>query len=125
MVVPVDEGAEAPAHLKGDPSKTLRWSDEMIRSFTGNPKAYALRVVALYDLGRYGEIPGTLQAAAASGVAIRSLFRFPRFAQMVQEESTARRLPEPVRAQLGQMQGGRGEGPKRPIQERRKFRFRN
>lgn len=123
--VPVDEGAEAPAHLQGDPLATLRWSEEMLRTFPGNAKALALRVVALYDLGRYGEIPGALQASVASGVPIRTLFRFPRFVHMVQEEAAARRLPEPVRAQLEQMPGVRGEGPRRPLPDRRKFRFRN
>jgi serine/threonine-protein kinase len=123
--LPVDEGAEAPAHLQGDPLATLRWSEEMLRTFPGNAKALALRVVALYDLGRYGEIPGALQASVASGVPIRALFRFPRFVHMVQEEAQARRLPEPVRAQLEQLPGGRGEGLRRPLPDRRKFRFRN
>jgi len=121
---PADEGAEAPAHLKGDPLATLRWSDDMLRTFPGNAKAYALRAAALYDLGRYGEIPGTLQAAVASGVTIRSLFRFPRFVHMVQEEASARRLPEAVRAQLGQLPGARAEDAPRPFLDRRKGRFR-
>ncbi|MFN8011226.1 MAG: serine/threonine-protein kinase [Holophagaceae bacterium] len=120
-----DEALEAPAHLKGDPLMTLRWSEELLRNFPGNPKATALRIVALYELGRYGEIPGALQVAAASGVPPRTLFRFPRFVRMVQEEARERRLPEPVRAQLGRMQEERAEALPRPPAERRKFRFRN
>lgn len=104
---------------------TLRWSEELLRNFPGNPKATALRIVALYDLGRYGEIPGALQVAAASGVPLRTLFRFPRFVRMVQEEARERRLPEPVRAQLGRMQEERAQSLPRPPAERRKFRFRN
>ncbi len=122
---PGDEALEAPAHLKGDPMLTLRWSEEMLRNFPGNPKASALRIVALYDLGRYGEIPRALETALASGVPVRALFRVPRFARMVQEEARARRLPEPVRAQLERFREERPEGPPQPPPERRKFRFRN
>jgi serine/threonine-protein kinase len=122
---PADDAMEAPAHLKGDPMLTLRWTEEMLRAFPGNPKASALRIVALYDLGRYGEIPRALESTLAAGVPVRALFRVPRFAHMVQQEARARRLPEEVRAQLQRMQEERPEGPGRPPAERRKLRFRN
>jgi serine/threonine-protein kinase len=117
-----DEATEAPAHLQGDPMRTLRWSEELLRAFPGNAKASALRIVALYELGRYGEIPGALQATVDSGVPVRSLFRFPRFVAMVREEAAARRLPEPVRAQLERLQGDRPGPPLRPGLERRRLR---
>lgn len=117
-----DEATEPPAHLRGDPMRTLRWSEDLLRAFPGNAKASALRLVALYDLGRYGEIPGALQATVDSGVPVRSLFRFPRFVAMVREEAAARRLPGPVRAQLERMQGDRPGPPLRPGLERRRLR---
>jgi hypothetical protein len=104
------------------PAAALRMAEEALRAQPGNPKAHAIRIVALYDLGRYGELAGALRAALAAGVPVRAMMRFPRFAHMVKQELAERRLPEAVRRQLEEL--GEGAAGPRPGAPRPRFRFR-
>jgi eukaryotic-like serine/threonine-protein kinase len=91
---------EAARSLGGQPQDSLALCDRVIRDHPMNPRAYALKTVALYDLGRYQEIPGVLDAGQEHGVKPAQYLAFGHFAAMLREERRERRLPLEVRASL-------------------------
>jgi Tfp pilus assembly protein PilF len=58
-----------------------------------NAKAHAMLLVIHYRLGRVDELMQTLRQARSRGIPAAELKAMSRCQQMVQEESTARRLP--------------------------------
>jgi hypothetical protein len=65
-----------------------------------NPRAYALKIAALYGLGRYQEMPGVLEAGKEHGVKPVQYLAFGAFQAMLREERRERRLPPDVRESL-------------------------
>jgi hypothetical protein len=91
----------------------------VLREHPTNSRAYALKVVALYGLGRYQEMPGVLAAGREQGVRPIQLLAFSSFQAMLREERRERRLPLEVRESLaaelpvGTMRPGQGAWPGR------------
>lgn len=110
---------EAAKGMVDQPQGSLAQCDRVLRDQPTNPRAYALKSVALYGLGRYQEMPGVLAAGKAQGVKPIQLLAFSSFQAMLREERRERRLPQDVRESLaaemplGTMRTGPGAWPRR------------
>jgi len=91
---------EAAKGLVDQPRGSLALCDRVLRDHPLNPRAYALKTVALYDLGRYLEMPGVLDAGKEQGVKPIQYLAFGAFQAMLREERRERRLPPEVRESL-------------------------
>jgi len=91
---------EAAKGLVDQPQGSLGLCDRVIRDHPLNPRAYALKTVALYGLGRYSDIPGVLDAGKEHGVKPSQYLAFGHFTAMLREERRERRLPQEVRESL-------------------------
>jgi len=85
---------EATADLKRDPEAALAYLGALVASEPGNERAVALRVVALYDAGKYAECARAMGEARAMGHPILVLAqRYPAFRGMLQADRLNPRLP--------------------------------
>ncbi|MDR3685311.1 MAG: protein kinase [Geothrix sp.] len=91
---------EAARGLADQPQGSLALCDRVIRDHPGNARAYALKAVALYGLGRYQEMPGVLDAGRECGVRPGQYLAFGHFTAMLREERRERRMPPEVRQTL-------------------------
>ncbi len=91
---------EAAKGLVDQPQGSLVQCDRVIRDHPLNPRAYALKAVALYGLGRYQEMPAVVAAGKDQGVKPIQLLAFSSFQAMLREERRERRLPQEVRESL-------------------------
>ena len=91
---------EAANGLVDQPQGSLAQCNRVLQDHPLNPRAYALKVVALYGLGRYQEMPGVLDAAKEHGVKPVQFLAFTAFQSMLREERRERRLPREVRESL-------------------------
>ncbi len=91
---------EAAKGLVDQPRGSLDRCDRVLRDHPLNPRAYALKTVALYGLGRYQELPGVLDAGKEQGVKPAQYLAFGAFQAMLREERRERRLPPEVRESL-------------------------
>ncbi|MCC6513140.1 MAG: protein kinase [Geothrix sp.] len=110
---------EAARGMVDQPQGSLAQCDRVLREHPTNSRAYALKAVALYGLGRYQEMPGVLAAGREQGVRPIQLLAFSSFQAMLREERRERRLPLEVRESLaaelpvGTMRPGQGAWPGR------------
>ena len=91
---------EASRGLVDQPQRSLALCERVLRDHPLNPRAYALKTVALYGLGRYQEMPGVLDAGKEQGVKPIHYLAFGAFQAMLREERRERRLPPEVRESL-------------------------
>ncbi|GLH73537.1 hypothetical protein GETHLI_20390 [Geothrix limicola] len=91
---------EAGRGLVDQPQGSLALCDRVLRDHPMNPRAYALKVTALYGLGRYQEMPGVLDAGKEHGVKPVQYLAFGHFTAMLREERRERRLPPDVRESI-------------------------
>jgi hypothetical protein len=91
---------EAAKGLVDQPQSSLAHCERVLRDHPMNPRAYALKAVALYGLGRYQEVPGVLDAGKEHGVKPVQYLAFGHFTAMLREERRERRLPPEVREAL-------------------------
>jgi serine/threonine-protein kinase len=91
---------EAAKGLVDQPKGSLALCDRVLWDHPMNPRAYALKTVALYGLGRYQELPGVLDAGKEHGVKPIQYLAFGAFQAMLREERRERRLPPEVRESL-------------------------
>ncbi|WLT31957.1 serine/threonine-protein kinase [Geothrix sp. PMB-07] len=91
---------EAAKGLVDQPQGSLALCDRVIRDHPLNPRAYALKMTALYGLGRYQEMPGVLDAGKEQGITPAQFLAFGHFTAMLREERRERRLPPEVRESL-------------------------
>jgi serine/threonine-protein kinase len=91
---------EAAKGLVDQPQGSLALCERVLRDHPMNPRAYALKTVALYDLGRYRDIPGVLDVGKEQGVRPVQLLAFGAFKAMLRDERRDRRLPQEVREAL-------------------------
>jgi serine/threonine-protein kinase len=91
---------EAANGLVNQPQGSLALCNRVIRDHPMNPRAYALKTVALYGLGRYGEMPGVMDTGKEHGVKPVQYLAFGHFTAMLREERRERRLPPEVREAL-------------------------
>ena len=91
---------EAAKGLVDQPQGSLAQCDRVLRDHPLNPRAYALKTVALYGLGRYQDMPGVLDAGKEHGVKPAQYLAFGAFQAMLREERRDRRLPPEVRESL-------------------------
>ena len=96
---------QASAALDTDPKAALRYLNEYLKKDPTSERAQALRVVALYDLGRYQESLDALKGAGRQGFRLGMMLRkFPRLRSMMESESKERRLPKRRKGKEGQEQ---------------------
>jgi len=113
---------EAAKGMVDQPQGSLAQCDRVLRDHPMNPRAYALKAVALYRLGRYQELPGVLATGKEQGVKPIQLLAFASFQAMLREERRERRLPQEVRESLaaelplGTMRSGQGPWQQRKAQ---------
>lgn len=88
---------EAAKGLVDQPQGSLALCDRVLRDHPMNPRAYALKTVAFYGLGRYQDMPGVLDAGKEHGVKPAQYLAFGAFQAMLREERRDRRLPPDVR----------------------------
>jgi serine/threonine protein kinase len=91
---------EAVKGLLDQPAGSLTLCDRVLKDHPMNPRAYALKTVALYDLGRYQEMPGVMDAGKEQGVKPIQYLAFGAFQAMLRMERRERRLPPEVRESL-------------------------
>jgi serine/threonine-protein kinase len=91
---------EAARDLEADPGASLAACDEVLRDHPSNPRAHALRLVALYQLGRDGALRHELQADQNLDLPRGAFLRFEAFRKMLQSERRAPRLPPEDRRAL-------------------------
>ncbi len=105
---------EAAKGLMDQPQGSLDLCDRVLRDHPANPRAYALKVVALYGLGRYQDMPGVLSVGKAQGVMPAQYLAYGHFTAMLREERRDHRLPANVREALAEAmhlgQGRLGQG---------------
>jgi len=110
---------DAARGLVDQPQGSLNLCDRVLRDHPLNPRAYALKTVALYGAGRYQEMPGVLDAGKEHGVKPAQYLAFSAFTAMLREERRDRRLPREVRESLlaelplGALKPGQGAWPQR------------
>ena len=92
--------SEAAKGLVDQPQGSLTLCNRVLRDHPMNPRAYALKTVALYGLGRYQELPGVLDAGKEQGVKPVQYLAFGAFQSMLREERREHRLPQEVRESL-------------------------
>ncbi|NWJ40953.1 MAG: protein kinase [Geothrix sp.] len=113
---------EAAKGMVDQPQGSLAQCDRVLRDHPLNPRAYALKCVALYGLGRYQEMPGVLDAGKEQGVKPVQLLAFGSFQAMLREERREHRLPREVRESLaaemplGSLRPGQGAWQQRKAQ---------
>jgi len=113
---------EAAKGMMDQPQGSLAQCDRVLRDHPMNPRAYALKAVALYGLGRYQELTGVLATGREQGVKPIQLLAFASFQAMLREERRERRLPQEVRESLaaelplGTMRSGQGPWQQRKAQ---------
>lgn len=113
---------EAARGLVDQPLGSLAQCDRVLRDHPMNPRAYALKCVALYGLGRYQELPGVLDAGKEHGVKPIQLLAFASFQALLREERREHRLPREVRESLaaelplGSLRPGQGAWQQRRAQ---------
>ncbi len=81
-----------------------------------NLRAHALRMVALYRLGRYPAMAEAARESKMMGVFPRAMMKIPRFAQMVQEEQREHRIPADRAKHF--LPSEEGDGPSRRFRNR-------
>ena len=85
---------EAEAGLARDPASALTFLEGALAADPANERALALRIVALYDLGRYGPCARAMVEAKASGHTILALsLKAPLLHKMLQAEKEDPKLP--------------------------------
>jgi hypothetical protein len=85
---------EAEAALDKAPEEALAFLEPMILADPGNERATALRIVALYTLGRYAPCAKAMGEARAAGHPILTMAKNqPRFRKLLDEERATPRLP--------------------------------
>ena len=110
---------EAAKGLVDQPQGSLALCDRVLRDHPMNPRAYALKTVAVYGLGRYQDMPGVLDAGKEHGVKPAQYLAFGAFQAMLREERRDHRLPPDVREALmadlplGAMRLGQGARARR------------
>jgi len=96
---------QASAALDSDPKAALRYLNEYLKKDPTSERAQALRVVALYDLGRYQESLDALKGAGRQGFRLGMMLRkFPRLRSMMESESKERHLPKRKKGKAGETQ---------------------
>ena len=89
---------EAEAGLVKDPASALTFLEGALAADPANERAMALRIVALYDLGRYGPCARAMVDAKASGHTILALsLKAPLLHKMLQAEKEDPKLPHKPR----------------------------
>ena len=85
---------EAEAGLARDPASALTFLEGALTADPANERAMALRIVALYDLGRYAPCARAMAEAKASGHTILALsLKAPLLHKMLQAEKEDPKLP--------------------------------
>lgn len=85
--------SEAAGEIEGHPQRAHQHFQMMHRQDPQNVRAYALDMVALYNLNQYGEMAALIHKAKANGVNPRAFNAYPRFRMMMKEEAQAHRIP--------------------------------
>ncbi len=91
---------EPPADIESHPFRAHQHFQAMQRQDPQNAKAYALDMVALYQLNQYGEMAALIHKAKANGVNPRAFNVYPRFRMMMKEEARTHRIPQGLRERM-------------------------
>jgi serine/threonine-protein kinase len=85
---------EADAALDKNPAGALAFLEAAVAADPSSERSQALRMVALYDLGRYGPCAKAMGEAKASGHTLLALsLKYPRFKKMLAAEKADPKLP--------------------------------
>jgi serine/threonine-protein kinase len=85
---------EADAALDKNPAGALAFLDEAVAADPSSERSQALRMVALYNLGRFGPCAKAMGEAKASGHTLLALsLKYPRFKKMLAAEKADPQLP--------------------------------
>ena len=85
--------SEAIRQVDADPDKAVESLRKVVAADPASEGAYAWLVVALYEQGRYREIPAVLQKARQQGIPRSRLMNNLRFRMAAQNERQNRRVP--------------------------------
>ncbi len=91
---------ETAGDLESRPQKAHQHFQMMHRQDPQNARAYALDLVALYNLNQYGEMAAVIHKAKANGVNPAAFNAYPRFRMMMKEEAQAHRIPQGLRERM-------------------------
>lgn len=91
---------EAAASLDRDPKGTLAYLDRFLAEDPRNPRAYALKLVGLYETGDLDGFARTVNALHEHRVPRKLLLAYPRFRQLLKQEAENPKLPEAMRQGL-------------------------
>jgi serine/threonine-protein kinase len=83
---------DAAAALDQDPQGALDFLDRHLAEDPSSEKGHALRIAALYQLGRYDLCLGAFRDAARNGFRMPQLLRFPQFRRMMEQEKADPKL---------------------------------
>ena len=79
--------------VDSDPAQAIESLRTVVAADPGNANAHAWLVVALYEGGRYQEIPGVLARARRRGITRATLSNNLRFRMVMQDEQAKHRIP--------------------------------
>jgi len=96
------------------PFQILESAGRVLALRPGEPRAHALKLVALYRLGRYQDMAAVFAGAAQFGIEGSKLRPEPAYAAMETEELKARRIHETTRAALPAPLGTAAMAPEVP-----------
>lgn len=91
---------EAAGEIENHPFKAHERFQRLHQQDPQNAKAYAMDLVALYHLNRFGEMAALIHKARANGVNPRAFNAYPRFRMMMKEEAQAHRIPQAVKERM-------------------------
>lgn len=97
---PVATMDEAAALLDRDPRAALQFLDRFLLEDPRNPRAMALKLVALYNLNDLEGFHAAARQAREHGIPRKALMMVPRFRQMVIQETENPKLPANLREPL-------------------------
>jgi hypothetical protein len=88
----LDQAADA---LADNPGGALAFLEPTVAAEPGNDRAFALRIVALYNLGRYGASGKAIREAREAGHALWPMaLKYPVLRAMLEKDAKEPRLPK-------------------------------
>jgi serine/threonine-protein kinase len=83
---------EASAAIDTDPDAALAFLETHVAEDPSSERGHALRIAALYQLGRYDDCLRAFREAAKNGFRVQQMARFPRFRQVIEAEKADPKL---------------------------------
>lgn len=104
---------EAAVTLDRDPKAALGFIDRFLVTDPRNPRAWALKLVAHYELDDVEGVRATLQEAEGKGIPPKVLLLIPRVRQMLKQEAESPKLPADLHGRL--LEGPAPDLPRRRL----------